>query len=345
MIKKFNIANHVIGSENPCFVIAEIGSNHNNSYECALKLIAAAAESGVDAVKFQTFKASNHYSKKAPGFDYLDGANTYDLIRNLEINRDWHQPLKEYSESFGLVFLSSPCDIDAIVELNQLGVEAFKLASFDLPDLTLIQKMAETGKPLIFSTGMANWMDIQRAVSVARDAGNDSIALLQCTSLYPAPIKLTNLRAMKTMQETFGVVTGYSDHTMGEHICLAAVANGASIIEKHFTLDRGMIGPDHQFAIEPLELKQLIQHIREVESALGSGMKYGPRLEEKEMFDKGRRSLHAACDISNGSKILGDMLTVKRPGLGLSPHLQKIVVGRLAKRSIKKDEWITWDMI
>lgn len=204
--------------------------------------------------------------------------------------------------------------------------------------------MAETGRPLIFSTGMANWMDIQQAVDTARDTGNNKIALLQCTSLYPAPIELSNLRAMKTMKEAFGVLTGYSDHTMGEHVCLAAVANGASIIEKHLTLDRNMTGPDHKFAIEPVELKQLMHNIREVESALGDGMKYGPRSEEKEMFDKGRRSLHAACDISSGENILEDMLTIKRPGLGLPPHLQSIVVGRSARRNIEQDEWITWDM-
>jgi len=177
MMQKFNIANHIIGGKNPCFVIAEIGSNHNNNYDQAIELIDAAAEAGVDAVKFQTFRAASHYSKKAPSFDYLEDVETYDLIHSLEINRDWHQPLKKYSESIGLVFLSSPCDINAIVELDQLGMEAFKLASFDLPDLTLVKKMAETGKPLIFSTGMANWMDIQRAVDMAHAMGNEKILI------------------------------------------------------------------------------------------------------------------------------------------------------------------------
>ena len=345
MMQKFNIANHIIGGKNPCFVIAEIGSNHNNNYDQAIELIDAAAEAGVDAVKFQTFRAASHYSKKAPSFDYLEDVETYDLIHSLEINRDWHQPLKKYSESIGLVFLSSPCDINAIVELDQLGMEAFKLASFDLPDLTLVKKMAETGKPLIFSTGMANWMDIQRAVDMAHAMGNEKIALLQCTSLYPAPAKLSNLRSMKIMQEAFNVVVGYSDHTMGDHICLAAVASGASIIEKHFTLDRDMNGPDHRFSIEPQELKQLVYRLREVESALGDGIKNGPRVEEKEMFDKGRRSIHAACDIANGEIIQENMLTIKRPGLGLSPYLQPNIIGRTARQDIKQDEWVTWAMI
>ena len=345
MIKEFSIANHAIGEGNPCFIIAEIGSNHNNDYDQAIKLIDAAAESGVDAVKFQTFRADSHYSKRTPNFDYLKNIDTYKLINSLEIDRDWHQPLKEYSEGVGLVFVSSPCDFDAVLELDQLGMEAFKLASFDLPDLTLVKKIAETGKPLIFSTGMANWMDIQRAIDVARKSGNDKIALLQCTSLYPAPAKLSNLRSIKTMKDTFNVITGYSDHTMGDHICLAAVANGASIIEKHFTLDRDMAGPDHKFAIKPYELKRLVYRLREVESALGDGLKYGPRIEERDMFEKGRRSMHAACDIANGEVILENMLAVKRPGLGLSPHLQSTIVGRTARKNIKQDEWITWEMI
>ena len=344
-MKEFNIANHVIGGENQCFVIAEVGSNHNNDYNQAIELINAAAESGVDAVKFQTFKASSHYSKKTPNFDYLGDVDTYNLIHDLELNRAWHKPLKDYSESIGLVFLSSPCDLDAIVELDNLGIEAFKLASFDLPDLTLVKEMAKTKKPLIFSTGMANWMDIQRAIDVARNMGNYKIALLQCTSLYPAPAKLSNLRSMKVMQNAFNVITGYSDHTLGDHICLAAVANGASIIEKHLTLDRSMAGPDHKFAIEPNELKQLMYRLREVESALGEGMKNGPRLEEKDMFNKGRRSIHAACDIFNGEVVTENMLTIKRPGLGISPYLQSNIIGRVALQDIKKDEWITWEMI
>ena len=286
MISQFNVGSRIIGKNAPCFVIAEIGSNHNNNFDQAIELISAAAEAGVDAVKFQTFRASSHYSKKAQSFEYLNGVNTYDLIASLEIDRNWHKPLKEYSESIGLVFLSSPCDSDAIVELDQLGVELFKLASFDLPDLTLVEKIAKTGKPVILSTGMANYTDIQLAVNVSRAAGNDKIALLQCTSLYPAPANLSNLRSMKTMKKAFNTIVGYSDHTMGEHICLAAVSSGASIIEKHFTLDRNMQGPDHKFAIEPHELKQLIKNIREVEDAMGDGIKNGPRSEEKEMFDK-----------------------------------------------------------
>jgi len=345
MVTEFFIGNSKIGLDHPCFMIAEIGSNHNNDFNQAIKLIDAAAESGVNAVKFQTFRAKDHYSQKAPKFNYLSKYDTFELIKQLEIDRSWHKPLKEYSESLGLVFLSSACDIDAICELDQLGMSAFKVASFDLPDLQLIRQMAKTGKPLILSTGMSDWMDIQRALDVVHSVDNYSVALLQCTSLYPAPINLSNLKSMSIMRRSFNVVTGYSDHTMGDHVCLAAVAMGASIIEKHFTLDRSLSGPDHKFAIEPHELKVMVKKIREIESAIGDGVKNGPRTEENEMYEKGRRSLHVNCNISKGKKIEASMLDIKRPGLGISPFLIDEVIGRYANCDIEQDQWLTWDMI
>ncbi len=345
MERRFCISDREIGKGKPCFVIAEIGSNHNNDFDQARRLIDAAADAGVDAVKFQTFRARSHYSHLAPKFEYLDGTDTFALIKSLEIDRDWHRPLKEYSESVGIIFLSSPCDVDAITELDELDIAAYKVASFDLPDLALIGQMAETGRPLILSTGMANWMDIQRAVDVSYSMGNEQVALLQCTSLYPAPAALSNLRSMAVMRDAFNVVTGYSDHTMGDHVCLAAVAMGAAIIEKHFTLDRNQPGPDHRFAIEPMELKIMMRRLREVEIAIGDGSKNGPRFEEQEMFEKGRRSLHAACSIPKGQVIDENMLTTKRPGLGIPPYLKEQVIGRTALRNIEKDEWITWDMV
>lgn len=343
---KFEIApERWIGDGQPCFIIAEIGSNHNNDFELALKLIDVAAEAKVDAVKFQTFRAKDHYSLHTPGFTYLGNYNTYDLIRKCELNRSWHAPLKEYAESRNLIFLSSPCDNEAINELDELGIPAFKVASFDLCDLELIQHMAKTGRPIILSTGLADWMDIQRAVDVCRDAGNDKIVLLQCTSLYPAPAYLSNLRAIKVMRDAFGALTGYSDHTEGDHISIAAVALGACVIEKHITLNRSLPGPDHPFAIEPENLKKMIIRLREVESAIGDGNKNGPRPEEREMFEKGRRSLHARSSISKGEKITHDKIIIKRPGLGIPPHLIHMVIGRTARIDIDKDQWITWEMI
>lgn len=340
-----NIGSRQIGDRQPCFVIAEIGSNHNQDYDLALRMIDAAVKSGVDAVKFQTFRASNHYSKKSPSFGYLNDTNTHELIKSLELDRSWQAKLKNHAEECGVIFFSSPCDSDAISSLSKLDVPAYKVASFDLTDDILIAEMASIGKPLILSTGMATWMDIQFAVDAARRVGNEQIVLLQCTSLYPAPAHLSNLNAMASMRTAFGTLVGYSDHTMGEHIALAAVAMGACVIEKHFTLDRTLPGPDHAFAIEPQEMADLMQKIREIEAASGDGIKNGPRQEEFEMAEKGRRSLHAHVPIIAGQVISADMLVAKRPGLGIPPFLRGQVVGRTARCNIEADDWITWDML
>jgi sialic acid synthase SpsE len=308
-------------------------------------MIDAAADSGVDAVKFQTFRAENHYSRKSPGFGYLDNANTHELIRSLELDRTWQEKLQRHAEDRGVAFFSSPCDSDAIAGLAKLNVPAYKVASFDLTDDVLIGEMAAVHKPLILSTGMATWGDIQFAIDSAKKNGNENIILLQCTSLYPAPKHLSNLHAMSTMRSAFGTLVGYSDHTMGGHIILAAVAMGACVIEKHFTLDRTLPGPDHRFAIEPQEMTELMTQIRDVEAAAGDGCKNGPRQEEFEMAEKGRRSVHAIRPIAAGQKITADMLVVKRPGLGIAPALRDHILGRVARRDIDADEWITWEMI
>jgi sialic acid synthase SpsE len=339
------VGNRIVGNGQPCFVIAEIGSNHNQDLSLAYKLIDAAADAGADAVKFQTFKASEHYSKKAPGFSYLDNTNTHDLIRSMELDRTWQRSLKQHAEERGIIFFSSPCDSDAINGLEKLGVPAYKVASFDLTDDQLISEIASKGKPIILSTGMATWMDIQNAIDAAKNVGNDKLILLQCTSLYPAPVNLTNLRAMLSMQTAFNTLVGYSDHTMGDHISLAAVAMGACVIEKHFTLDRTMPGPDHPFAMEADEFNEMMKKIRDIELAIGDGIKNGPRPEEEEMAEKGRRSLHAAISISAGQEITSDMLNVKRPGLGIPPFLRDQIIGRIARRDIEADEWMTWDMV
>lgn len=343
--RRLDIGGRTVGDAQPCFVIAEIGSNHNQDFDLARRLIDAAAQSGVDAVKFQTFRASSHYSKKAPSFDYLNNVDTHELIRSLELDRSWQADLKHHAEERGVAFFSSPCDSDAIAGLAALDVPAYKVGSFDLTDDGLITEMAAIGKPLILSTGMATWMDIQFAVDAARRAGNDQIILLQCTSLYPAPAHLSNLRAMASMHSVFGTLVGYSDHTMGDHIALAAVAMGACMIERHFTLDRTLPGPDHPFAIEPHEMTEMMRKIREIEAAFGDGFKNGPRQEELEMAEKGRRSLHARVPIAAGQSIGADMLVAKRPGLGIPPFLKSQVVGRIARTDIDADQWITWEML
>lgn len=343
---EFQIGNKLIGDGHPAFVIAEIGSNHNQNFELAIKHIDAAVDAGVDAVKFQTFKADQHVSKYSEMPKYLKGYDSvHGLIQSLELDRDWQKPLKEYAESKGVIFFSSPCDVEAVDSLEAIGAPAHKVASFDLPDLDLVRYIAQTGKPVLMSTGLADWMEIQRAVDVCREVGNNQIAIFQCTSLYPAPPYLSNLKSMRNMAEIFGVITGYSDHTMGDNIPVAAVAMGAKIIEKHFTLDRSLPGPDHSFAMEPAELKVMMQKIREVEAAIGDGVKNGPREEELDMYKKARRSLHAKKDIKAGEIITNEMLTIKRPGFGIQPYLKGQIVGKAARRDILADQWIDWDMV
>ena len=342
---EMTVGNRTIGDGHPAFVVAEIGSNHDGSLEKALNLIDMSADAGVDAVKFQTFRAAQHYSRRAPGFSYLNGQDTYSLIQSVELDRTWQATLQRHAADRGVEFFSSPCDVEAVIELHDLNVPIFKVASFDITDTLLIRSIANTGKPLVLSTGMANWADIQTALSAAETAGNDCVVLLQCTSLYPAPSHLANLRAMASMRAAFGKLVGYSDHTLGDQMALAAVALGARFIEKHVTLDRTLPGPDHPFAMEPSELKTMMQRIRDVESGLGDGTKSGPHAEEREMADKGRRSLHARVNIASGSVITDDMLVVKRPGLGIAPVLREHVIGRRAARMIEQDEWITWDAL
>jgi sialic acid synthase SpsE len=343
--KSIKIRNRLVGDGQAAFIIAEIGSNHNQDYDLALRMIDAALEAGADAVKFQTFKAEKHVSKWAESPAIYKERNTQNLLRPLELNRDWQAGLQAHTEALGGIFFSSPCDVEAVDSLESIGAPAHKVASFDLPDTDLIAYIASTNKPVILSTGLADWMDIQRAVDTCRACGNEQIVLLQCTSLYPAPSHLSNLKALDSMRAAFGVLTGYSDHTLGGVVSIGAVARGACVIEKHFTLDQTLPGPDHSFAMEPSPFAEMVKGIREIESALGDGVKNGARSEEMEMAEKARRSLHASRDIAEGETITSDMLVIKRPGKGVPSFLRPHLVGRTARRHIKEDEWITWDMV
>ena len=346
MAMSFNIRERAVGDGAPCYVIAEIGSNHNQDWDLALRMIDAAAAAGADAVKFQTFKAEAHVSKFAKMPSYLrEGESIQDILRTLELDRDWQEPLQRHAEERGVHFFSSPCDREAVDQLAAIDAPAMKVASFDLPDLGLVRHIAAKGRPVILSTGLADWMDVQRGVDACRAEGNDEIVVLQCTSLYPAPVDMTNLRAMDTMRAAFGVLTGYSDHTMGDTASCAAVARGACMIEKHFTLDRSLPGPDHSFAMEPGEFGAMMKRIRDIEAALGDGAKTGPRGPEREMAEKVRRSIHAARDIEAGEVLREDMLTVKRPGGGVPPHMMGELVGRSAREPIPADHWVSWSMV
>jgi sialic acid synthase SpsE len=338
-----------VGLGHPCYVIAEAGANHDRDLDVARRLIDVAADAGADAVKFQTYSGRALYSTKTPRFDYLGelGAKpAHELLDDIALPREWQPILAAHCREAGIEFLSSPFDRDAVDELDALDVAAFKIASFELVDLPLIAYTASKQRPLILSTGMASLGEIEDAVAAARDAGASEICLLQCASLYPSPPRIMNLRAIATMQHAFGVPVGLSDHTLGIHVASAAVALGAQLLEKHFTLDRNRTGPDHPFAIEPAELRDLVAQVRDVEAALGDGVKAGPSDEERaEMYAKARRSVVAACAIPAGTRITREMLTIKRPGHGIKPKLIEALVGRTAVVDIEDDDVVTWEML
>jgi len=342
------IGDRWIGDGEPCFVIAEAGANHNRDLSMAKELIAVAAEAQADAVKFQTYSAETLYSRHTPRFTYLESVtdkSTWELIKEIELPREWHAELAAEAGKRGLLFMSTPFDHRAVDELDAVGVPAFKIASYEIVDLPLIGHAATKGKPMILSTGLASYEDIDDAIAACHAAGNEEIVLLQCASLYPAPPEVMNLRAIETLRRAFGTLVGLSDHSLGIHMASAARALGASVIEKHYTLSRTLRGPDHPFAVEPGELREMVRHVREVEVALGDGRKRGPHVKEREMYEKARRSVVALRPIPVGQRIERDMLTIKRPGFGIRPKHIDLVVGRVAKVDIDEDAVITWDMV
>jgi len=333
----------MVGPGRPVFIIAEAGSNHNRDLNQARKLIDIAAEAGADAVKFQTYSADALYSRYTPVFPG-ESEQPYDVVKRVELPREWQPELAEYAREQGLLFLSTPFDYQAVDELNALGMPAFKWASSEINDLPLLSYVASKGKPVIISTGMANLADVQEAVDAVRGAGNHDIILLHCVALYPTPVEQVNLRSMQTLRSAFGLPTGYSDHTLGFSAVIAAVAMGACVIEKHFTLNRGLEGPDHKFALEPLELKEMVRAIRDTEAMLGHPEKR-PSPGEEAKLPLSHRSIIAAVDIAQGTVIERDMLVTKRPGLGIPPKFIDVVVGRRAVAAITKDTPLQWEMI
>lgn len=343
MKEKIKIVNRWIGKDQPCFIIVDIGANHNRSLKIAKRLIDKAAEAKADAVKFQIYSAETLYSKKTPKHSHFK-KDVWELIKGVETPRDWIPQLKRYCDKKMILFFATPFDIEAVDALESY-VDFYKVASFELVDLPFIEYTAKKKKPMIISTGLANMEEIEDAYLTCIKAGNNRIVFLQCASAYPAKPEIMNLRAMQTMRQAFDVPVGLSDHTRGIHISVAVVAMGASIIEKHFTLDRTMEGPDHPFAIEPDELKEMVHQIREVESALGNGKKDGPKPDEMENYYIGRRSIHARVKIPQGTKITKDMLLIKRPGFGIKPKFMDVIIGRRAQKDIGADEWITWEAV
>jgi sialic acid synthase SpsE len=344
-----DIGSRPVGPGHPCYVIAEAGANHNRDLDTARRLIDVAVDAGADAVKFQTYSGRTLYSTKTPQFDYLadlSDKKPHELLEDVSLPREWQPVLSDHCRDRGIQFLSTPFDLQAIAELDALGVPAFKVASFELVDIPLLREIGARRRPVILSTGMATLGEIDEAIAAVRAGTAVPVCLLQCASVYPAPPHIMNLRSIPSMQAAFGVPVGLSDHTLGIHVAPAAVAVGANLIEKHFTLDRSQPGPDHPFAIEPDELRDLITHVRDVEAALGDGVKRGPSPEEAaEMYAKARRSVVAAQPIPKGTRVTRDMLTTKRPGWGIPPRFLEILVGRVATTDIDEDDILTWEMI
>lgn len=342
------IAGREVGAGRPCFVIAEAGVNHNGSLDMAFKLVDAAADAGADVVKFQTFKAERVVSRKAAKAGYQkrgdgDGESMLDMLKKLELSYDDFRALKRHADSRGILFMSKGHleDTDFLVEL---GVPALKIDSAAVVYFSLLRKAAGCGLPVVLSTGGTNLGEVERALDVLARHGNPPVAVLHCTTAYPAPADQINLRAMATLASAFGVPVGYSDHSEGIEVSLAAAALGACVIEKHFTLDRTLPGPDHRASLEPSELKAMMQGIRRIEQALGDSRKRPTALERDNMKVM-RRSLVAERDIAAGERYSRDMIAFKRPGGGLGEDLLEVVIGRHAARSVEAGDPITWDAV
>lgn len=330
---------------NKVFIIAEAGVNHNGSIVLAKQLIDKGADAGVDAVKFQSFKANKLVTVNAKKADYQitnTGNNKdsqYEMIKKLELDYGKHQELMDYASSKGVMFLSSAFDLESIDLLVNLDLRVFKIPSGEITNLPYLRKIAQTKKPVILSTGMATLGEIEDALEVLKINGSTDVTVLHCNTEYPTPMIDVNLTAMNTMKEAFKVKVGYSDHTLGIEIPIAAVALGAEIIEKHFTLDKTMEGPDHKASLEPEELKQMVESIRNIEKALGTGVKT-PTESEKKNRPIARKSLVAKESIKIGELFSEENLDIKRPGTGLSPMLWDEIIGSKANKDYKSDELI-----
>lgn len=338
----------LVGDGEPCFIIAEAGVNHNGKIDLAKKLIDAAKNADADAVKFQTFKTEKILIKEAPKAEYqkeTTGEGTqYEMIKKLELSEKDFEKIAEYAKQKGIIFLSTPFDEESADLLEKLDVPAFKIGSGDLTNLPLLEYIAKKNKTMIVSTGMSTLDEVREAVETVRNTGNNQIILLHCTSNYPANIEDCNLLAMHTLEKEFNVPVGYSDHALGITVPVAAAAMGASVIEKHFTLDKNLPGPDHRASLEPDELKEMVKKIRNVEKALGTGEKK-PAESEMEVQKLARKSIVARVNIHKGSIITRGMLAIKRPGTGLAPKYMKEVIGKKTKTDIKKDGLITFDKV
>lgn len=325
------------------YIIAEAGVNHNGSFELACKLVDAAKKAGVDCIKFQTFKSEKLVSRNAQKAEYQKSTtgegSQIDMLKKLELSYEEFISLKAYCDKVGICFLSTPFDFESIDFLNSIDMPFWKIPSGEVTNYPYLVALAKTGKPAVMSTGMCNLLEIKDAIKVLTDHGTKDIKLLHCNTEYPTPFEDVNLKAMQTMRDTFGYEVGYSDHTKGIEVPIAAVALGATIIEKHFTLDRNMEGPDHKASLEPDELKQMVTAIRNIEKSIGNGVKT-PSESEAKNIPIARKSIVAKHFIKANDILTADNVTVKRPGTGLNPMIWDKVIGTKAIRDFKEDEMI-----
>ncbi len=349
MHEHIKIRNRKIGHCHSVYIVAEMSANHGKDFDKAVKVIESAKEAGADAIKLQTYtpdtmtiNCKNKFFQIEKGTPW-ERINLYDLYSEAFMPWEWQPKLKSIAEEIGIDLFSTAFDPTAVDFLEEMGVSVHKVASFEIVDIPLIEKMAKTGKPIIISTGMATLEEIEEAVRVARHAGAREIALLKCTSAYPAKPEEMNLKSIPYLIEKFKVPVGLSDHTLGIAIPITAVALGASIIEKHFTLSRSYQGPDSNFSLEPHEFKEMVESIRDVEKALGE-VKFGPG-EEEAKSKAFRRSIFVTKDIKVGEIFTHDNLRSIRPGYGLHPRHIYEIIGKKANQNIKRGTPLTWDLI
>jgi len=347
-MKSLEIAGRLIGSDHPPYIIAELSANHNGCLDNALRLMDQAKNCGADAVKIQTYTADTITLQcERPDFQIDEGLwkgrTLYDLYKEAYTPWEWHRELFTHAHQIGITLFSSPFDATAVDLLEELGAPAYKIASFEAIDLPLIRYVAQTEKPMIISTGMANDQEIAEAVNTAREAGCTQLAILHCVSGYPAPASDYNLRTVPDMMDRYGLVTGLSDHTLDNVTAIASVALGAAIIEKHFTLDRSGGGPDDSFSLEPADLLQLCHGAHTAWEALGK-VDYGHKSSEQGNI-KFRRSLYVVKDIPEGSAITPDNVRSIRPGYGLAPKHYDEVLGCVAARDLSFGEPLKWECL
>ena len=346
---EYKFGNTIIGANRSVFVIAEMSANHNHDFDQAVQILHAATEAGADAVKLQTYtpdtmtiECDNDYFKIGKGTIW-EGRNLYDLYKDACTPWEWQPKLKKLADELGINLFSTAFDFSSVDFLEELGVAVHKVASFEIVDIPLIEKIARTGKPMIISTGMATLEEIREAVEAARGAGADQIALLKCTSAYPAPPEEMNLQAIPFLMKEFGVPMGLSDHTLGASVAVAAVALGACIVEKHFTLSRSFPGPDSAFSMEPDEFAEMVRSIRTVEKALGT-TSFGAKETEKHSIVF-RRSLFVVEDLKTDDVLNDKNVRSIRPGYGLPPKYLKDVLGRKVIRDVPRGTPLSWDLL